>query len=306
MAEGAGLKRIVRPVFGGLAVGFIIYAALDLWTSWDGVSVSVRPEYLAGAALSAALAMYVQLIAWRVLIFHMTGTRMPHLDAARLYLDSQMARYTPGKIGLPVVRMSGAQSVGVSPQVMGSALLLEIISWVATGSLLGASVLGLFPYSAEVTQKLSRGSVLLAAGSALGLVAVLTIDRRHYPSRLCGLLGANGSGPIIVWQLPGLHLLHFLLWIGSGALVCLSVGGNTSQALMTGAILCLAIVAGFLAFLAPAGAGVREAVVASGLAPVLGVSTSIAVSILARIVSLVSDVLLWSWFRLRTARSSKP
>jgi hypothetical protein len=188
---------------------------------------------------------------------------------------------------------------------MGSALLVEIVSWAATGSLLGASVLGFFPYSAEVAEKLSRASLVLSLGAAFGLFVTLTLDRRRYPSRIRALLGANGSGALVPWQLPVLHFLHFLLWIGSGALTCLSVGGNTSQALMAGALLCLAIVAGFLAFLAPAGAGVREAVVAAGLAPVLGASTSVAVSILARIVSLLADVLLWAWFRLRTAGSSK-
>lgn len=304
MADGSGLRRIVRPIFGAFAVVFITYAAWNLWTSWDGVSVRVQPGYLICATVTAIAAMYVQLIAWRVLIHSLTGVKMPRLPSARLYLDSQMARYTPGKIGLPVVRMSGAQSVGVPPQVMGSALLVEIISWAATGSLLGASVLAFFPYSAAVTQKLSQGSLLLSTGSALGLVGALTLDRTHYPSRLRSMLGARGTGPLIPWQLPGLHLFHFLLWIATGALICLSVGGDASQALMTGALLCLAIVAGFVALLAPAGAGVREAVIFAGLGPVLGASTSVAVSILARIVSLLADVLLWAWFRLRTARKA--
>jgi uncharacterized membrane protein YbhN (UPF0104 family) len=60
-----------------------------------------------------------------------------------------------------------------------------------------------------------------------------------------------------------------------------------------------------LAFLAPAGAGVREAGGAAGLAPVLGASNTVAVIIHARFVSLLADVLLWALFRLITAGSSK-
>lgn len=303
MADGPGLKRFLRPLFGVLGFIFIVYAVRDLWTSWDGVSVHVSPEYLLGATVAAILAMYVQLLAWRALIFSMTGVDMPRLASARLYLDSQMARYTPGKIGLAVVRMSGAQAVGVSSQVMGSALLIEVASWAATGSLLGASVLAFFPYSAEVTRQLSRGSLLLALGSAIGLVGALFLDRRYLPRRFLTLLGAEGKGPLVPWRLPGFHLVHFLLWIVSGGLVCLAVGGDVNQALMAGAILCLAIVVGFLAFLAPAGAGVREAVVAAGLAPVLGAATSVAISIVSRIVSLVADVAIWAWFRLRSGPS---
>jgi hypothetical protein len=225
MADGSGLKRMVRPVFGALAAVFLAYAARDLWVRWDGASVQVRPGYLISATFAAVGAMYLQLLAWRVLILKLTGVKMPYLASARLFLDSQMARYTPGKIGLPVVRMTGAQSVGVAPQVMGSALLVEITSWAATGSLLGASVLGFFPYSAEVAEKLSRASLVLSFGAAFGLFVTLTLDRRRYPSRIRSLLGANGSGALVPWQLPVLHFLHFLLWIGSGALTCLSVVG---------------------------------------------------------------------------------
>lgn len=305
MADGSGLQRIIRPLFGVLGFIFIVYAVRDLWTSWDGVSVRVSPEYVLGATIAAILAMYVQLLAWRALIRSMTGIDMKGVASARLYLDSQMARYTPGKIGLAVVRMSGAQTVGVSSQVMGSALLIEVASWAATGSLLGASVLAFFPYSAAVTRELSRGSLLLAVASAVGLAGALLLDRKHVPQRLLEMLRVQGQGPLVPWRLPGLHLVHFLLWILSGGLVCLSVGGDARQALMAGAILCLAIVGGFLAFLAPAGAGVREVVVAAGLSPVLGAATSVAVSVVSRIVSLVADVALWSWFRLRVARSQE-
>lgn len=305
MTDASGLKRIVRPVFGVLAVIFIAYAARSLWASWDGASVHVLPEYLIGATAAAIAAMYVQLLAWRVLIRSMTGIEMPYLPSARLYLDSQMARYTPGKIGLPAVRMSGARAVGVSPQVMGSALLIELISWTATGSLVGASVLSFFPYSAEVTRQLSQGSLFLSGASALGLTGALALNRKYLPKRLLSILGAEGTGALVPWGVPSLHFFHFVLWIVSGGLVCVSVGGDASQALMSGAILCLAIVVGFLALLAPAGAGVREAVVAAGLSPVLGAAASVAVSILGRIVSLVADVVIWAWFRLRTAKRAE-
>ncbi len=304
MADVTGLKRAVRPIFGLIAAVFVVYAVLDLHRRWDGAPLDVHLGYFAGGVILAGVAMYVQLIAWRVLIKTLTGREMPPVPSARLFLDSQMARYTPGKVGLPVVRIGGAAEIGVSPQIMGAALVIEIISWTASGSLVGATVLALVPRAAHVTSAISYGIWVLVLGSFASLLLSLSVDRSRYPERVRRFLFSAGSGPLLPWRLPLAHVLHFLVWIGSGALIGVSVGADVAHSLIAGGLLCLAIVAGFLAFLAPAGAGVREAVLAAGLAPVLGASTSLAVGILARIASLVSDVALWSWFRLRAARLS--
>lgn len=303
MADVTGLKRVVRPIFGLVAAGFILYAVSDLWRRWDGASVDVQLGYFAAAVIAAGVAMYVQFVAWRVLIRTLTGREMPWAPSARLYLDSQMARYTPGKVGLAVVRIGGAQEVDISPKVMGSALLVEVVSWSATGSLVGATVLALLPRSSQVTAVLSYASWIVALGAFLGLLLALLVDRGRYPEKVRSLIFSDGSGPLVPWSLPLYHLAHFLVWMVAGSLICVSVGGDWIESLMAGGLLCLAIVAGFLAFLAPAGAGVREAVMAAGLAPSLGASTSLAVGILARVASLASDVALWLWFRFRATRS---
>jgi uncharacterized membrane protein len=57
-----------------------------------------------------------------------------------------------------------------------------------------------------------------------------------------------------------------------------------------------------LALLAPAGAGVREVIIAYALAPLWGPAMALSFGLLARAVSLLSDVLLWLSFRF-TPRS---
>jgi uncharacterized membrane protein YbhN (UPF0104 family) len=53
-------------------------------------------------------------------------------------------------------------------------------------------------------------------------------------------------------------------------------------------------VVGFLAVAAPAGIGVREAIVSIGLAAQLGPAPALAAAVLSRGISLLADVLAWS------------
>jgi hypothetical protein len=185
--------------------------------------------------------------------------------------------------------------------VMGTALLAELASWCGTGSLVGGVALGLIPDSGGVAQELSVGSLIFGAGAGVSVVAFVMIDTRRVPAVVRGLLGDKQKGPLLPWTMPIWHLAHFLLWIVCGMFVCRAVGGSWETGVLAGALLCLAIVAGFLALLAPAGAGVREAIMAAGMAPALGASAGVAVGVLARVVSLLADVALWIWFRTRAS-----
>lgn len=299
MASLGDLSRKLRVVFGTLAFSFVVYAAHDLSTRWDASRVDVDWRMLLVGTLLAGLAMLIQLTAWRALIRSLTGKKMPGPASAKLYLDSQMARYTPGKLGLAVVRVAGADKVGVAPAIMGSALFAEVLSWLGAGTLVGGVASYLVPERAGVAAVFSAGSLLVAAGAVVVLILLTTLDRRRLPEAIRTLGKIEGSGPLVPLSVPLWHVLHFLVWTACGAAVAAAVGASPLEALMSGGLLCLAIVGGFLALLAPAGAGVREAILAAGLAPSIGAKAALAVGLLARVASLLSDVVLWGLFRLR-------
>ena len=52
-------------------------------------------------------------------------------------------------------------------------------------------------------------------------------------------------------------------------------------------------VLGFVALAAPAGVGVREAVVAAGLAPIVGSAPALTLAVVSRVASLLADVGAW-------------
>lgn len=274
----SSFKKIVRPLFSVVGITFIGLAGYDLWSRWDGSKVTVRWLPFLGALVFATVAMVFQMIAWRALIVHLTGRAMEPRLSARLFLDSQMARYTPGKVGLAVVRIAGAESVGVRPRVMAASLAIELLSWCGVGSVVGTALVGFSLRSTELSSLLSVGSLALAGLAMVCLVVLSTVDRSRYPRLVEKLLGGDGAGPFIPPVVPVWHVAHFAAWIVCGALVGISVGAPLDVALLVGGLLCVAIVAGFVAFLAPAGAGVREAIMAVGCAPFLGPSGGIAVN----------------------------
>jgi hypothetical protein len=288
---------------------FILFAVFDLIRRWDQARVSVATGPVILAFVLAGCAMSFQYLGWRSLVGRLCARTMPWRPSARLYIDSQLARYTPGKVGLPAVRIAGASTVGVPPEVMVTSLGVELMSWSAMGVTTGLCALLLFTQAlstvpADSVQGLPvSGLVELAALLSVAGVLVLTaLDRRFYPQKVLSILKLKGDGPLLPWTLPLWHLLNWLCWIGVGTCLSVALGHSYAEGIWAGAALVLGIVAGFLALLAPAGAGVREVIIAYALAPLWGPAMALSFGLLARAVSLLSDVLLWLSFRF-TPRS---
>lgn len=105
-------------------------------------------------------------------------------------------------------------------------------------------------------------------------------------------LGVRASGHSIVkatlwsfavWLVMGLHLMAFVAALGGAGIGALAaaVGGMG-----------LGWAAGLLFLPAPAGAGVRDAVLVATFAPQLGTGPALAVALASRVLLLVADVLL--------------
>lgn len=297
----------LRRAFAAVALAFVLYAAQDLFRRWDGSPVRVDLGIFVLSCGLAGLGMWIQLLAFRSLLGRFTPTQPALRVLGSLYMDSQMARYTPGKVGLVAVRVSGASKVQVTARQMGAALLMELLSWCAVGTLVATGLLAI-ALRGEFAESVSTwpfGSLALgglACGSALGLLALVSVPRRHWPAFVTRLLGEEGAEPLLPLGVVGFHVVHFLVWAGCGVSLAASVGAASDTWLLSAGLVPASIVLGFLAFLAPAGVGVREAVILAGLSPVLGPSVALSVGLLARVASLLSDVLLWIFSRFYARR----
>ena len=216
-----------------------------------------------------------------------------HVDALSLYLASQLARYTPGKVGLPLVRVEGAPRIGLGRGLVGVSVLIESLSWTATGAVLGFLLIAVTASHRETNGMLERFSWPLVAASVCGGLFLMIVDRSRYPAMIRRILAPEGSGPLVPVRLPAIQLGYWALVAVHGNLLSSALGASPGAAISAMGFYVLASVAGFVVLAAPAGLGVREAVLVAGLAPSIGSPAALGAAAFSRILWLVTELLTW-------------
>lgn len=310
-AEGAALagagriKRWLRPVMNLIAVVFVVLAAYDMARRWDETKVEIRIGATLVSCLPLLLSCVVQGVAWILLVERMSGRRVPKLPALSVYLASQLARYTPGKVGLPIVRMDGAPRLGLGRGLVGASVFIEALSWIATGGILGFSLLALGRPKEGLGGVVGQLSTPFLVLSLLGGAVLLGVDRARYPAFLRKLLAPDGTGPLVPFRLPLVQFAYWGLTALHGYLLTVALGAEPHAALPVMGFYVIAPVAGFVVLAAPAGLGVREAMLLAGLSPMLGSATALGAAAISRAVSLVAEVSMWLVFGVLARRSER-
>jgi uncharacterized membrane protein YbhN (UPF0104 family) len=292
--EAGRLKKWVKPVMNLLAAVFVVLAARDVIARWGETSVTLSPGLAFVAFVPLFLSCLVQGIAWIGLAERMASKTVPRTQAMRLYLASQLARYTPGKIGLPLIRMEGAPRIGLTRTLVGISILVESLSWTATGAVLGFLLLAVTVPDAGLGAVLGKLALPGFGLSALGLLVLMSVDRSRYPAKVRALLAPGGEGPIVPLSVPLVQLGYWALVAVHGYLMSRALGASSEAGVTSMGFYVVASVAGFVVLAAPAGLGVREAVLLAGLTPSVGASGALGAAFISRAASLVADVLIWA------------
>ncbi len=277
-----------------VALGFVLYSAWDLSHRWQKTRVSLDLPWALASVLPLTLGCLIQGRGWVALIERMTARSVPRGAALSLYMDSQLARYTPGMVGLPVVRMAGAARLGVPAVAVGSSVGLEMLSWTAVGGALGFASLFALPTRSGLTALLGAWALPIVLGFALGVLVLSFVDRARLPAFAVRILRVSGTGPLVPLALPVAHVFYWLTWAAHGFLLTRAFGAAPNLALSTSGLYALATVGGFVALAAPAGVGVREAILSLSLAPALGSAPALGVAVISRAASLCADLLVWA------------
>jgi uncharacterized membrane protein YbhN (UPF0104 family) len=295
----ARIKLVARVVLGGASAVFIAVACYKLASRWESGKVVLHWAWVIAAGLPIALGTVILAVGWKWIMERMVGHGIPLRPALTLHFESQMARYTPGKVGMPLVRMAGAAQLGVPASVAGYSVLTESISMVAVGGIVGfALLLSTTGGAGGVLEAFGKlGALGLLAFVAVGLVLVF-VDRRRLPALVVRLMKAEGSGPLVPRRGPVAHALYWLTWAVHGYFAARAVGISSPHAVYGAGLYVLGPIAGILALATPSGIGVREAVMSMGLAPVVGPAPAVAAAIVSRATSLVVDCLVWAFGRL--------
>jgi hypothetical protein len=292
------LKAALRPIMGALAVVFVVAAIWDLKRRWRPGVVQIDYGLAALSMLPLAIGCILLGLGWIWLLSRMSGVRIAVLPGLALHLESQAARYTPGKVGLPLVRMLGAERLGTTSRIAGSSVFIEVLCFVASGGVTGLLVL---VFSGDmlgrVTEALGTLGLLILLGFVVALAVLLLLDRRYLPKKLRDLLQLDGNGPLVPLALPLIHAGYWLTWAAHGYITSRAVHAPVDVSLGSMGFYVLAPVMGFLALVTPGGLGVREAVVSIGLSAAVGPAAALYAALLSRGTSVLVDFGVWMAFR---------
>ena len=270
-------KGWVRAGGAILAITTTVFVVVAVVRQWDDLVSIVRdsdPWWLVASVAVFAVAELAYALAWPATL-RRAGFAVGWATGAATFLVTQTAKFVPGAVWQHVGRVGTSERLGVPKRAVVGALLVEAAASVAAATFVGAATGTLAPLVLDDVGPAWR--VLELAVGFTALIAVPLVGERA-ATRVAGrrLLDRSGSAFVVAW--------HTVVWVAYGlAAGLLAVGLGAPLGPTVGAF-ALSWVAGFLVVGAPAGLGVREAVMVAALAPTAGADAALAVSVGSRVV----------------------
>jgi glycosyltransferase 2 family protein len=235
----------------------------------DRVMHTSLPRFLLASLMFASFLLVFRVVSWRKIIGAF-GHSLPLAAAARIWSISELARYIPGVIWQVVGRAYLVRPYGISAAASSTSQVLELSIFLLANLLLALACL---PWYAAGISGASHQWFIFATGLAPLLLILLhpkifygainsILTRLKKPRVECRLGGAGLLG-LLFWAVLGLCWQGLAIWLLVAQPHALDLGLD-GLVLVIGAY-CLAWCAGFLAFWAPGGIGVREVVLVATL-----------------------------------------
>jgi glycosyltransferase 2 family protein len=281
-------KNAIGATVAMLVMAVVLYLYGGDLKSVDFTRADLLPRF-AGAVAIYTFVVAIGAFAWGVLLTAF-GARPSFLAAERQLLISQIGKYIPGNVAQYVGRAAMAIGAGMPAGIVGLALVTETAAIILGGMISVAISVAIAPEQAN------RAISLLPDISALGWIAagiaafLLLLLALHLASKQWSRFE----------KLPKVRWGHMIFAIALYTCALLLLGGSLN--LIAGALspvpLSLTVVvfsAAWIAGLAtpgaPGGLGVRETVIALGLAPFMGGAAALSAALLHRGASVLGDVI---------------
>ena len=281
-------KNAIGATVAMLVMAVVLYLYGGDLKSVDFTRADLLPRF-AGAVAIYTFVVAIGAFAWGVLLTAF-GARPSFLAAERQLLISQIGKYIPGNVAQYVGRAAMAIGAGMPAGIVGLALVTETAAIILGGMISVAISVAIAPEQAD------RAISLLPDISAFGWIAagiaalLLLLLAFHLASKRWSRFE----------KLPKVRWGHMLFAIALYTCALLLLGGSLN--LIAGALspvpLSLTVVvfsAAWIAGLAtpgaPGGLGVRETVIALGLAPFMGGAAALSAALLHRGASVLGDVI---------------
>jgi hypothetical protein len=294
-ARRRGVMRLVGVVLGSRVVrwGFVAvtvalggYAVAREWTPVRSALGSLGFLPVAGALIAVLAALAAAMQVWRVLLAAL-GSPLPPGPAARIMFIGQLGKYLPGSIWPVLAQMELGNAHRVPRHRSASAAVLTMLLVLLTGLLTALVALPFVAGSTDYVWALLAAPALLVLLLPRVLNAVLSralrlARRPPLEVQLTGPAVARALGwAFVSWVLYGAQIWLLMTALGApaGKSALLALGGFA-----------FAWTVGFLVVIAPAGAGVRDALLALTLGLVIGHGAALAIALVSRVLLTVGDL----------------
>jgi hypothetical protein len=217
----------------------------------------------------------------------------------RIALVSQVGKYLPGNVAHYVARAGLASASGVKLTDSGIATIAEILANLFGATLVASATMLLDPAPANGLHIALASGVVIPAmlGSGVILAAAALLCFTKLPMSALFAASACFVGSFIFAG------LSFFAVVSSISPIVLSPMASIG-------IYAVAWTAGYVVPGAPAGLGMREAILVAWLAPIIGGGPAIACSLLHRVISACVDAMVaivgYAWFRISEDANNLP
>jgi hypothetical protein len=284
-----------------VVLAFCSYGLAVEWPELRPAIGRLHAYSIAGALAAAMASAGCSMLAWRRLLADL-GSKLPVKVAARVTFMAQMGKYLPGAIWSVAAQVELGRDHHVPRRRGIAALVMWIAGSIAVGLLVAAVSLPLA--SPEVARR-----YLIFFIAAIPVIAICLAPPVLHRMLNFGLkiirqepleqrVSWRGLASALAWVLLGWLLLGIQMWL---LVSDLARDGVHSLVIAIGAT-ALAFAVALLLIVFPNGIGAREVILAAALAPALPHGAALAVALVGRGVTTVSDV-AWGGIAIALGRS---
>ncbi|QJB55674.1 YbhN family protein [Pseudodesulfovibrio sp. zrk46] len=303
MPEEVGSLRRIRKIAGHLIVvvclGFVGYQMVAYMPVLkERLATPGILPVLAGSSAVYAVFFLLLALGWHRLLFHLHSA-LPVFDSLYIYTRTSIAKYLPGNVGHFVGRNLVASRFGLSHRAVAASSLLEVLCQIAAA--LSICVWLELPFAMPLPPVVSFLITVLAL-LAFPVVVLRLLKRKQ-------LEDTDDIAYLPFWRSITLVCIGDAVFFLSGGAILYMLAVNAGIDLPVGMwdFMPVYAVSWFLGLVtpgAPAGVGVREAVMITMLEPALGPADALAIAVLFRIATTVGDILFFGFSFLFQKRAA--
>lgn len=291
--------RRIASLFG-LLIGIVCLAlfvrtAANHWDAFRALRLDRAVIFHLLLAVAAYLLTYLASSrAWQWSL-RVLGIRFSYLGSLKILTVAQIGKYVPGNVGQHVGRVVLAKRAGLDPAACVSSMLIETMLLVVAAALCSLAAFDLFLSAYSQHEALIRRNVFWAALAFVLIMSasiLLPVPRRWLVSQIArqsALLsrgGASFSIGILLAHATSFMLGALALWLAVRAASSTSSPAFSLEML---GIYSVAWLIGFVVPGAPAGLGIREALLVLGLSPLVGIQVATTSTALFRATTVIGD-----------------